>query len=497
MKKTKIITLITLLLIAISANASFSDFEITEVTDTTVSFAWQDEVSTDDTYYLCEEIHNNGNCTEIGADIGDYIQIGLDANTSYEFYLLAQYNSGADETESDSIDINTTHTWEGELLKCVNYAILGSQSTTHKPTKAELEGLNDIFRCIGTEPELTNIDPVVDLINIQRLLLKYNAIASVPADITRLTSLIYLGLDLNNFTEVPSEILTLTQLEELVLSRNAINAVPSMPSPPHLTKLNLSDNALSAIPVGIFTLTNLSELYIGGNSLSVIPTEISALTNLSELNLGGNSLSSIPTEISALINLTNLDLSHNDFSGPIPSEIFTLTSLTNLELGQNSLSSIPTEISALINLTNLDLGYNNFSGSIPTEIFALTNLTNLNLSVNSLSGPIPTEIGALLNMTHLDLTYNALSGKIPQSITNLAFLTADYPNDGNLKLYNNHSLCSNIQSVQDYIDAKGYGQGSEYDDDVFVYGYAYMINSNAEECAKQPISAALIMYLLN
>ena len=49
---------------------------------------------------------------------------------------------------------------------------------------------------------------------------------------------------------------------------------------PSLAKLDLSRKALSEIPQGVFSLSNLRELDLGKNALVKIPEEIGELTSL-------------------------------------------------------------------------------------------------------------------------------------------------------------------------------------------------------------------------
>ena len=49
--------------------------------------------------------------------------------------------------------------------------------------------------------------------------------------------------------------------------------------------LDLSDQGLTEIPVGIFQLTSLTELHLADNQIEVIPPELGQLNSLTQLNL--------------------------------------------------------------------------------------------------------------------------------------------------------------------------------------------------------------------
>lgn len=178
-----------------------------------------------------------------------------------------------------------------------------------------------------------------------------------------------------------------------------------------VTKLDLGNKQLTALPPEIEELVDLQELYLHGNHLIATPPEttkltnlrilvlcrnqlttlqptIGQLTNLEVLNLGNNRLTRLPSEIGQLTNLTTLDLSTNQLTAMAP-EIGQLTHLRWLTFCRNQLAALPPEIGHLRNLTWLDLSSNELT-TLPSQIDQLSNLKELNLSDNPL--PIPPEI---------------------------------------------------------------------------------------------------------
>jgi Leucine-rich repeat (LRR) protein len=343
---------LTILLLASFLSVNSFGFEIVEITDTTASFAWVDDVmDMDDEYYVC--INDSSNCTYAGNNTQNYTVTGLSANTLYTAWLEERTNS----YESDELDVKTTHTWDGDLQKCVNKILgHGDNNDTHSPTKAELESLDASFVC--ERKTITQMDAVSDLKNITLLDLSTNRIAGdIPIEIMNLTHLTHLELSFNRLTgEIPEQIGFLS----------------------NLTKLELSNNRLTGeIPAAVFSLTGLRYLGLDYNRLT-----------------GG-----IPKEIGALISLNSLYLQDNYLTGPIPKEIGTLTGLRELHFAYNELTgSIPKEIGTLVNLEFFALYNNHLTGAIPKEIGLLTSITELYLDENKLSGAIPDEIVDLLSI---------------------------------------------------------------------------------------------------
>ncbi|KAF9580711.1 hypothetical protein BGW38_002525 [Lunasporangiospora selenospora] len=81
-------------------------------------------------------------------------------------------------------------------------------------------------------------------------------------------------------------------------------------------KLFLSSNHFRTIPMGVFSLQNLSVLSLRNNYLETIPPEIGLLHNLVELSIGGNKLKYLPSQIVLLPNLQILTVHPNLFKKP-------------------------------------------------------------------------------------------------------------------------------------------------------------------------------------
>ena len=132
------------------------------------------------------------------------------------------------------------------------------------------------------------------------------------------------------------------------------------------TRLDLSGNQLTALPLELFQFTSLIELNLSGNQLTILPPDLAQLTSLIKLDLSGNLLTTLPPGISFLKNLTTLNLSGNLFSA-LPQEICKLRKLAALDLSGNQLTTLPPEICHLSNLEEIYL-YDNPITSPPLEI---------------------------------------------------------------------------------------------------------------------------------
>lgn len=109
------------------------------------------------------------------------------------------------------------------------------------------------------------------------------------------------------------------------------------------TQLDLSESAITSLPVEIGKLTELTGLDLALNQLTSLPSEIGQLTNLEVLSLHGNQLASVPVELAKLTKLKGLDLGGNRLTS-IPLEIGQLKNLTRLWLQDNPLESPPPEV---------------------------------------------------------------------------------------------------------------------------------------------------------
>ena len=78
-----------------------------------------------------------------------------------------------------------------------------------------------------------------------------------------------------------------------------------------LTRINISQRGLTALPENIGALQNLQSLDCSENQLPALPESLAALHNLRELNCAANQLQAMPESIGKLYNLQALDCAGN------------------------------------------------------------------------------------------------------------------------------------------------------------------------------------------
>lgn len=105
------------------------------------------------------------------------------------------------------------------------------------------------------------------------------------------------------------------------------------------TKLDLSNRELTAIPMDVFSRTDLVELDLSRNRLTnAPPSQIGALKKLRALNLSHNTLTGLPAELGQLQDLEILNVSNNGLTG-LPMELGNLSSLRVLDIRENPFSA--------------------------------------------------------------------------------------------------------------------------------------------------------------
>jgi Leucine-rich repeat (LRR) protein len=185
-----------------------------------------------------------------------------------------------------------------------------------------------------------------------------------------------LRLDLSNqnLHEVPVGLQKFTGLKTLNLSKNneidLTSFISAIASKETLEVLILDNLALKTLPKNIAQLTNLKHLSLNGNpSLKWDETFLYIATLPIEfLNLQYNRLQGLPQEISEIKTIKDLNVSHNQITeGTTFRHLSGLPKLYSLWLSYNRLKQLPPEIGLLIQVKNLYLG-NNQLESLPNEM---------------------------------------------------------------------------------------------------------------------------------
>ena len=221
-----------------------------------------------------------------------------------------------------------------------------------------------------------------------------------------------------------------------------------------LTKFNIADNKLEKLEDDIFPdatdaelevaevrenngqLRGLEALDVHNNLLNVLPLGMRRLQQLRSLNISGNQLDEHALNLVCQIgnSLTDLRMSENKLSGMLPNCIKNLPNLQVLDLHGNNISSLPDALQGLVHLRILNLAHNRLS-SIPPGILINSSLVELTVSGNQLSGVLlPPQIQSLgKSLKLLDASHNALEA--------IALVEISFPSVQTLNLTGNRFKC--------------------------------------------------------
>ncbi|CAM9459803.1 unnamed protein product, partial [Lampetra fluviatilis] len=139
------------------------------------------------------------------------------------------------------------------------------------------------------------------------------------------------------------------RLAVLRLSDNALASVPRLAAAggagsPALRSLFLDGNLIGGeLPTGLFRLHGLQVLDLSRNAIAALPPEVCQLTRLSTLRLSGNALRSLPDELFRCEGLRTLALANNELR-ELSGLVGRLSRLRRLELVGNRLTELPAEL---------------------------------------------------------------------------------------------------------------------------------------------------------
>ncbi|KXJ73706.1 hypothetical protein RP20_CCG015200 [Aedes albopictus] len=188
-----------------------------------------------------------------------------------------------------------------------------------------------------------------------------------------------------------------------------------------LKTLNMSDNKIMSVPVGIFNkLESLEKLDLSKNYISritsgafiinfrTIDPEVETRHQLT-INLASNNISIVEKESFMIVDM--VDLSDNKLIGISPSAFYNKSELGTLVLSNNRQLRNFNFLRTLTTLHTLIMSHMNFSFSgIPLDVFkGLDYLTTLDLSHNDIS-QLPIGIFSdLSSVNFINLRYNRIS----------------------------------------------------------------------------------------
>lgn len=221
--------------------------------------------------------------------------------------------------------------------------------------------------------------------NLRTVDLSHNMITFVENSTFSSHNIYYLNLQYNNLQTVdfklPNNVL------HLELSFNSISyiAKEKFSELLQLKTLKLNNNALLALPIGLFNANNnLEELDLSYNNISTVGKTTLLLHQIKNLNLQNNKLQSV--DFTCPISLNHLDLSSNVLTVLDGDSFSGMTQLETLKLNDNCLGEVPIDLlNSLDSLREINLQHNRLT-SIPSGFFVSnSNLKEINLGDNNIS----------------------------------------------------------------------------------------------------------------
>ncbi len=216
--------------------------------------------------------------------------------------------------------------------------------------------LNDIKELdLGPENDVGKIheNAFNDLINLEKLNLKFNNCELQPNIFKCLTNLKELILAFNQLTKAPN-LSSLLNLKMLLIGANKLKRVPDLRGLFNLKEVNLGFNKIDEIDSDTFDGLSLEKLLLPGNHLDEINFEIPSLKELILCNNHIRFLSSYTFRNFPL--LETLNLNSNLLSSIQDDTFLCLPNLVNLDLGDNYIKKLsPKAFSGLKNLEILVL----------------------------------------------------------------------------------------------------------------------------------------------
>ncbi|KAI9796983.1 MAG: hypothetical protein M1835_002506 [Candelina submexicana] len=164
------------------------------------------------------------------------------------------------------------------------------------------------------------------------------------------------------------------------------------------------------------SFTNVMSMDLRNNRLRSIPLGLRRLETLNRLDLSNNNLANSSLEIITQIpRLCELNLANNRLSGVLPNTVSDMGSLFTLTLRGNSLKGLATNIGKMRRLIQLDISDNSME-ELPLDIFNMLRLVKLLAASNFLEGALlPAGITEISYLEELDVHHNILTSLMTDS----------------------------------------------------------------------------------
>jgi hypothetical protein len=160
-------------------------------------------------------------------------------------------------------------------------------------------------------------------------------------------SLEVLNLSDNALAALPDDLSRLSKLRVLFCSGNRFTRLPEvLASCAHLEMVGFKSNSIREVPADAIS-TGLRWLILTDNQISALPASIGNCKRLQKLMLAGNQLADLPEAMRGCHGLELLRISANRFQS-LPEWLLQLPRLTWLAFGGNPVSAVPRDPSAAV-----------------------------------------------------------------------------------------------------------------------------------------------------
>ncbi|KAL7719686.1 PH domain leucine-rich repeat-containing protein phosphatase [Entamoeba marina] len=127
-------------------------------------------------------------------------------------------------------------------------------------------------------------EEISTLTNLDKLVLHYNYLYSLPKSIYSLPKLKLLGLNHNRLVQFPQKLST--TITSLMLASNAITVIPTYISKLPLLEIDISSNQIITL-APLFKNNSLKEITSCYNDIKFYPEELNSMTHLQRVNISG------------------------------------------------------------------------------------------------------------------------------------------------------------------------------------------------------------------
>ncbi|WP_421877318.1 hypothetical protein [Marinoscillum sp.] len=268
---------------------------------------------------------------------------------------------------------------------------------------------------------------------LKELNLSYAGLEEVPAFVFQAKAMEVLILDYNDIKKLPKELGELPNLKRVYWRANNLDdywwvRIQKMGG---IEKLDISNNLLTRLPMGVKNLDGLKELVVDQNFIGEIPVKrLSKAQTVKTVSFNkSHSMAIQKADYSKLAFLKVLKINNSGIDAIDPS-FYQLDQLDELQLQENSLTTIPAGISKMENLTKLSF-YKNKLEDLPNDLFEM-NLKVIDLYYNNLE-VIPETIGNFKDLEILFLAHNRIYS-LPETIGQLTRLEEFYVHHNRLSV---------------------------------------------------------------